>query len=393
MKKISLLFLLAVSIFQAAAFRIESGKDIVISHPVNENLYIIGGKVTINAPIHGDLVIAGGTIIINDSVTNDIILAGGEITFNGWVGGDIRCAGGKLQIRKNVLGEIVITGGNIIVDKGIEIGGLLASGGNIAINGNVNGKILGVFGEFSLNGNILNDVDLRGGHLTINGGIGGNTVLAARTIVLGESASFKGNIRYWNKQGTLGLKNNSVKGKALFDPSLRIRTGEWYYLGAVTIFGFLWYIGMALLMIIVVQYLFSATIKKSAETAFGKTLQSLGVGFSFFILIPIVVVILLVTIIGVPVAVLLLFGYVSLILLSTVITSVLAANWINNRNNFHWSFIRLVLVSIIIFVILKLITFTPFFGWVVMALLVCISFGAILLNINWKAKRPQELVE
>ena len=384
---------MATSFFHAAAFRIEYGKDIVISQPVNENLYIVGGKVTINAPIHGDLVIAGGTIVINDTVTNDIILAGGEISFNGWVGGDIRCAGGKMHIRKNVLGEIVITGGNIIVDRGIEIGGLLASGGNITINGNVNGKILGVFGEFSLNGNVLNDVDLRGGHLTINGGIGGNTVLAARTIVLGDSASFKGNIRYWNKQGTLDLKNYSVKGKALFDPSLRIRTGEWYYLGAVTIFGFLWYIGMALLMIIVVQYLFSATIKKSAETAFGKTLQSLGVGFSFFILIPIVVVILLVTIIGVPVAVLLLFGYVSLILLSTVITSVLAANWINNRNNFHWSFIRLVLVSIIIFVILKLITFTPFFGWVVMALLVCISFGAILLNINWKAKRPQELVE
>ena len=384
---------MVVSIFQAAAFRIEYGKDIVISQPVNENLYVLGGKVTVNAPIHGDLVIAGGTIVINDTVTNDIILAGGEITFNGWVGGDIRCAGGKLYIRKNVQGEIVITGGNILVDKGIEIGGLIASGGNITINGNVNGKILGVFGEFSLNGNVLNDVDLRGGHLTINGAIGGNTVLAARTILLGDAAAFKGNIRYWNKNGILDLKNSSVKGKAFFDPSLRIRTGEWYYLGAVTIFGFLWYIGMALLMIVVVQYLFSATIKKSAETAFGKTLQSLGVGFSFLILIPIVGVISLVTIIGVPVAILLLFGYVSLILLSTVITSVLASNWINNRNNFHWNFTRLVLVSIIIFVMLKLITFTPFFGWVVMALLVCISFGAILLNINWKAKRPQEFIE
>lgn len=385
--------IMAISIYPAAAFRIEYGKDIVISQPVNENLYIMGGKVTINAPIHGDLIIAGGTIVINDSVTNDINIAGGEITFNGWVGGDIRCAGGKMYIRKNVLGEVVITGGNIMVDKGIEIGGLLASGGNITINGNVNGKILGAFGEFSLNGNVLNDVDLRGGHLSVNGLISGNTVMAARTIVLGESAAFKGNIRYWNKQGTLGLKNNSIKGKALFDPSLRIRTGEWYYLGAVTIFGFLWYIGMALLMIAVVLYLFSATIKKAALTAFSNSLQSLGVGFLFFILIPMVAVIALFTIIGVPVGILLFIGYILLLLLSTVITSVVGANWINNQNNFHWNLTQLVLISIIIFVVLKLLTFMPFFGWFVMALLVCISFGAILLNINWKGKRPQKVAE
>jgi cytoskeletal protein CcmA (bactofilin family) len=393
MKKIYLFLILAISIYPAAAFRIEYGKDIVISQPVNENLYIAGGKVTINAPIHGDLIIAGGTIVINDSVYNDINIAGGEIIFNGWVGGDIRCAGGKMYIRKNVLGEVVITGGNIMIDKGVEMGGLLASGGNITIDGNVNGKILGVFGKFSLNGNVLNDVDLRGGHLSINGLIGGNTVLAARTIVLGESAAFKGNIRYWNKQGTLGLKNNSIQGKALFDPSLRIRSGEWYYLGAVTIFGFLWYIGMALLMIFFIQYLFSATIKKSAVTAFSKSLQSLGVGFLFFILIPMVAVITLFTIIGVPVAILLFIGYISLILLSTVITSVVAANWINNQNNFHWNLTQLVLIAIIIFVGMKLLTFMPFFGWFVMALLVCISFGAIILNINWKGKRPQEVAE
>ena len=385
--------IMAISIYPAAAFRIEYGKDIVISQPVNENLYIAGGKVTINAPIHGDLIIAGGTIVINDSITTDINIAGGEITFNGWVGGDIRCAGGKIFIRKNVLGEVVITGGDIMVDKGIEIGGLLASGGNITINGNVNGKILGAFGEFSLNGNVLNDVDLRGGHLSVNGLISGNTVLAARTIVLGESAAFKGNIRYWNKQGTLGLRNNSIKAKAVFDPSLRIRTGEWYYLGAVTIFGFIWYIGMALLMIVVVQYLFSATIKKSAATAFSNSFQSLGVGFLFFILIPMIAVIALFTIIGVPIAIFLFIGYVSLILLSTVITSVVAANWINNQNNFHWNMTQLVLISIIIFVVLKLLTFMPFFGWFVMALLVCISFGAILLNINWKGKRPQIVAE
>jgi hypothetical protein len=150
---------------------------------------------------------------------------------------------------------------------------------------------------------------------------------------------------------------------------------------------------MALLMIAVVLYLFSATIKKAALTAFSNSLQSLGVGFLFFILIPMVAVIALFTIIGVPVGILLFIGYILLLLLSTVITSVVGANWINNQNNFHWNLTQLVLISIIIFVVLKLLTFMPFFGWFVMALLVCISFGAILLNVNWKGKRPQKVAE
>ena len=371
----------------ASAFPIKYGNNIIISQPVYGDLYIAGGNITINAPIYGDLIIAGGTIIINDTVTNDILLAGGTATFNGFVGDDIRCAGGNIRISKNVTGDVVVAGGGVIIDKGITIGGLLASGGNITVDGNVNGEIRGAFGELFLNGNIAKDINCRGGRITVNGNIGGKSVLAARNIVIGNNAAFNSDVHYWNRQGSIDFKQSLKNGKAIYEPLLRIRTGEWYYLGAATIFRLLWYLGMALLMILILQYLFSATMKKAADTVFNSTLKSLGFGFLFFIAVPVAAVVAFITIIGVPVGLVLVFSYIALILLATVITSVVATNWFNNRNNYKWNYWRMVFVSFGIFIVLKLVSLTPFVGWLVMILLVCISFGGILLNVNWKGKR------
>ncbi len=387
MKKIFLLTVILLNCIYAAAFRIEYGNNVTISKPVYEDLYIAAGTITINAPIHGDLIIAGGTIIINDSVANDILLAGGNVTFNGFVGDDIRCAGGNLRISKNVTGDVVVVGGTVIIDNGVTIGGLLTSGGDITVDGNVNGEVRGAFGELILNGNITKDIDCRGGKITVNGTIGGKAVISATDIIIGNNAAFNSDVRYWNKKGTIDFKQSLKNSKATYDASLRMQTGQWYYLGAATIIGLLWYLGMALLMIMIVEYLFGYTMKKAADMVFNSSLKCLGYGFLFLLGVPLVAVVALVTIIGVPIGILLLFGYVALIILAAVITSVAAAHWFNNRNNYQWNYWRMVFAAFGIFIVLKLLSSTPFVGWLLMILLTCMAFGGILLNINWKRKQ------
>jgi len=387
MKKLSLLVIMINYLFPVFALRIEYGRDINISQPVNEDLYLAGGNITINAPIYGDLIIAGGTILINDTVTNDILLVGGTVTFNGFVGDDIRCAGGKIHITKNVTGDVVVTGGRVTIGKAVTIGGLLASGGDITIDGNVNGEVKGAFGDLLINGKISGNVDCRGGSITLNGIIGGKSVLSARYILIGDNALFNNDVRYWSEQGSIDFKPYLKTGKAIYDPSIRIRSDKWYYLGANTFFTLLWYLGMALLMILIIQYLFSATMKKAADTTFNSTLKSLGFGLLFLIVVPIAAVIAFVTVIGVPVGLLLVFSYITLILLTTVTISGVAANWINNRYNKKWNFWRLAFAAFGIFILLKLVSLTPVVGWLIMFLLACIAFGAILLNINWKGNQ------
>lgn len=384
MKKIFLFAALICSFNYVSAFRFEYGNNIIISRPVYEDLYIAGGSITINAPIYGDLIIAGGTIIINDTVTNDILLVGGTVTINGFVGDDVRCAGGKIRISKNVNGDVVVTGGSVIIDKGVTVGGLLASGGDVTIDGNVHGEIKGAFGDLFINGDVTKNLDCRGGRITVNGTIDGKSILAARYIIVGNYAAFNDEVRYWNKREAVDFKQSLKNGKAVFDPSLRISTGEWYYLGSATILALLWYLGMALLMILVIQYLFSATVKKAADTVFNSTLRSLGFGFLFFIAVPVAAVIAFVSIIGVPLGILFVFCYIALVLLATVITAVITANWYNNRTGGKWNYWKLSFSALGIFILFKLVSLIPVAGWVIMTFLVCISFGGILLNIKWK---------
>lgn len=389
MKKRFLLTVLVIHSMLASAFVIKYGNDINITKPIYENVYIAGGNIHINAPIHGDLIIAGGNVTINDSVQNDILIAGGSVTFNGFAGDDIRCAGGNIRISKGVAGEVVLCGGSVTIDKGITIGHLLASGGNVTVNGIVNGKISGVFGNLYLNGTVFKDIDCRGGKLTINGRIGDNSVLAARNIVIGPEAAFYKNVRYWNSDGSMDFKQSLKNGsKSYYDASLKFDTDKWYYLGAASILWLIWYLGMALIMILIIQYLFSKTLSNAAFTVYNSTLKALGTGFLFFLVVPVAALIAFITIIGVPVGILILFSYVTLVFLATVITSTVAANWINNRYNKLWSYWKTVFVAFGLFVLLKLICMLAFVGWLILILLVCLSFGSIVLNINWK-KRTQ----
>lgn len=387
MKSIFLLTAMLIGFVNAFGFKIEYGTNVTISKPVHGDLYAAGGTITINAPVYGDLVVAGGTVIINDTVKNDVLVAGGEVTVNGFVGDDIRCAGGEIRIEKNVAGDVVVSGGSVVIAKGATIGGMLVSGGDIVIDGDVNGEVRGAVGELSLNGNVLKDMDCRGGEITINGTVNGKSALAAKNIKIGNNAAFNGDVRYWNKKGTPDFKQSLKNSKAVYDPSLGIRAGQWYYLGSATILGLLWYLGMALLMILIVQYLFSTTMKKAANTSFNNTLKSLGFGFLFFIAVPLMAAVAFITIIGVPVGLLLVFGFITLLLLATVIISVVASNWLNNRNNYKWNYWRIVLAAFGIFIVLKMVSITPFVGWLIMTVMACITFGAILLSINWKRKQ------
>lgn len=387
MKKSIILILYVLSFTSMLnAQRLEMGKDIIITQAVRENLYATGGTITIDAPVYGDLVTAGGTITINDTIHNDILLAGGTVFFNGYTGDDVRCAGGTVYIKNDIKGDLVITGGTVIIDKNVIIGGhLLASGGDVTLNGTVTGNIRGAFGTFTMNGIVEKDMDCKGGNLIVNGTVMGKSVLSAPDIEIGDNAVFNDNVRYWNTNGSLDVKRALKNGQATYDPSLKIETGRWYYVGWMSFLALIWYLGTAVLMIFLTQYFFSKTMRRASDTVSSKTLKSLGYGFLYLVGVPVAMVIAFITVIGIPVGLILLFGYILTMALATVITSVVAANWFNTKYMRNWGMGQLVGIATGIFIVLKLLSLTFIFGWLVIVAIL-IALGAILLNTNWRRK-------
>lgn len=384
MKQIVLLLLLCASTGITLGFKLEYGNHVVVPEPLHDNLYAAGGSISVEAPVYGDVTVTGGSVLINDTVTNDILIAGGNVTIDGYVGGDVRCAGGNVYIRSNVAGDVLLAGGSVNIKKGITIGGLLAAGGSTVLDGNVRGDVKGAFGSLEINGFIAHRVDCRGGRITINGIINGPSILAAREIVVGDRAQFNEAVHYWTKTKIPDFRHAMRNGNASFDPSLKLSSGKWYYLGAETGLVLLWYLGMALAMILLIQYLFSGTMKGAADVVYNRSMHSMGTGFLFFLVFPATAIFAIITTIGIPIGLTMIFIYLILLLSATAISSVVIANWYNNLYEKSWNYWWIAIAAFGIFILLKLVSLMPFVGWLVMAVVAAISFGGILLYMKWR---------
>jgi hypothetical protein len=393
MKRI-LAFVIAIMLFQTVyAYTIEWGRTITITKPVYEDLYVAGGTVTLNAPVYGDVIVAGGTIYINDSVSNDLLIAGGTVFINGYIGDDVRCAGGQLHIQKNIGGDLVITGGELSVEKTVVVnGGLITGGGNLVVNGTINNNVKATGGKIEFNGIANKNFEARCQELIVNGTVFGTSVLAARNISVGANASFQNNVRYWNKDKKLDIQKNIHNGTSpVYDPSLKVQSDNWYYLGHATALGFIWYLSVVFLFILLIQYLFGKTFNKAGTTVTQSIWKSLGWGLLFFAGVPFVVLLFVVTIIGIPFGLILMLSYIGLLILATIITAIVIANWYNNKFQQRWSFWQLVLGAFFLFILLKIVTFTPLFGWLIMFVIACIAFGSLLRNIDWTGKHKMAI--
>ncbi|HEU4904369.1 MAG TPA: hypothetical protein VFT06_16295, partial [Flavisolibacter sp.] len=302
---------------------------------------------------------------------------------------DIRCAGGKLHILRSVGGDLAITGGNVDIGRNVVIGGgLITGGGEIIVNATVNGDVRAAAGTFTFNGVANRNFDCRSGKLVMNGIVMGTSILAAREISILNNAAFQKNVRYWNNHGRLDFKQSLRGAEATYDPTLKLKENNWYYLNHATALGLIWYLATVFLFILILQYLFGNAFRQAGATVDHSMTRSLGAGFLFFIGVPISVVLLLITVIGVPIGLLLMACYIVVVLLATVITSLVIANWYNNRFAYNWGYWKIVSSAMAMFVLFKLVSFTPFFGWLIMIAIACIAFGAILRNVHWRHEQP-----
>lgn len=377
-------FFALVCTVPAFALRIEKGDNVRISQAVDEDIYVFGGYVYIDAPVHGDLWCAGGTVTVNDTVTGDIVAAGGNIYLRGVALDDVRAAGGTLVISGRIAGDLLSTGGTITVESGAGIGGDVAlAGGTAYINNTIAGRLLSSGGTVALNGEVGKDFEFNGGDLTLNGTVGGTSVIVAKRIILGEKASLRGNVRYWTHDGEIDFGKALQSGvQATFDESLkqRFEQPDFKFLGFASFMAAVGYLIAAFILIWLGQWLFPKTFGKAARTVQAEPLRALGLGFLYFAAVPIGVVMLFVTIVGIPVGLIALFFYIMFLALANVITALVGAHWIDQRKGYNWSPLKMVFAALGLFILLKLLGFVPFVGWIAKIAVVFVAFGAILDN-------------
>ncbi len=389
MKRFALPALALAALLPAVAFAQQFSKDDNAAlMRLGNDLYGAGNFLTITEAVADDLFVTGNQIAVQADVGGDVHAAGSSISLQGTIGDDARIAGGNVTVNGTVRGDLLVFGGTVYVAPGSVIeGNILAAGGTIRIEGTVRGTLKVNGGEIALTGTTGGNADVRGDRVRISGSMGGDVVAVGTTLAIDPATQVGGDLRYWTAEGEQTV-TATVAGSTVFDEQLRrAERGTARERAPGALAGFLGVLSLFALfsaaLTIGVFQLATRTFFIDAALALRKqTGFSLLWGVLYFLVTPLIILLLLITLIGIPLAVALALCYVISLLFAQVLTAMVLARWAevqwpaNKRKRWHPAGVFFAALGI--WILLKLLWVIPVIGWLVVIVAVFAGYGALL---------------
>ena len=365
---ISLIFVLSVTlapaITSAATFRGGDQVSLGGNERVADNLYMAGGTVTSAGPVAGDLLVAGGTLIVSGAVGADLAAAGGNVSILAPIAGDARIAGGTVVVENSIGGDLVVGGGQITVGgPGVR--------GDTAIGG----------GTISINAPLAKNLTVRGGSVYIDAPIAGNVTIDATTLTLGSGAVITGDLTYKATKELTQEDGAVVRGQVHFEPKVQAAPTP-APVSADAVFGFFAFafIGKFLALLVCALVIGLGLRRYSNDLvarATSRPLVELGRGLIAVAAIPVISVLLLVTLVGIPFGVLGLLGFVVLLIFSWILAPIVIGAWVYgyfSKQPYEVSW-KTILLGALIYTLFGLV---PVVGGLLHALVCLLVLGAVV---------------
>jgi hypothetical protein len=365
----ALALVLAISPFSAQAR--EHGRDRGPVHfETSSGLHLYtGGDVNITESAKDAIIAAGGQIDVDKVSAADIIAAGGDVELRGVSVGRVIAAGGDVEINGDIKTSVIAAGGHVKVPEGTKIGGdMLVAGGDLNLAAAIKGDLMAA-----------------GGNIDLNGNIGGNAILRSRFIDIDPATRIAGNLTYSSPEELKladGIVSGTVtreewRGNRSFAENFGVRN-----IVAIAIVAVIGAIVALFMFAFVALVIFAPVIGRAGKSISEEPLQSFGLGMLLAIMMPFVVIVLVITIIGIPLAVF--AGAIFAILFGLGLVT--AAYWIGLRlrkwtkgsDEIHSFGGRLIwtLAGLVAFSVVGLV---PILGNLAQLLAVLMGLGAIVL--------------
>lgn len=331
---------------------------------LGDDQIVAGSSAYVRDSILGDLIVASGDVDFLAATGGDYLGAGGKQRVGGQIHGSLRAAGGSIEVRATVDRNATIAGGKIAVDSPAVIGhNAYITGGAVQVDGAVRGGLVVSAGSITLNGVVGRDVEISGGELRV-----------------GPHAQIAGNLRY-----------RVPAEKVHIDSSARI-SGTVTALPVGSKWGlrtWLWMLGVLLAGAVAVL-LFPGFMSETAGVVSRRPILAACVGLAAAILAPLIMVILAITFVGLPLALLVAALYCVLVFVGDLPVAV----WMGRRllgsrgNSTRYAAVLAYLVGGVILLVVALI---PVIGSIAMLIATIIGLGAILLR-GWASRNQRAAI-
>jgi hypothetical protein len=266
--------------------RFAAGSSVEVFEPVAGNAFLTGGEVTVEAPV------AGGTFA-----------AAAHVDIQSPVGKSLYAAGGSVTVSSSVHHAAWLLGDTIDITPGASIGGPTSlAGRTVTLDGEAQGPVAIAARDVAINGRVAGDIEV-----------------SAQRIEVGPEARIGGKLRYRSgevpqvapgAQIAGGLEQLPARG-ARFGWHERTRratseSGHGLWFGGSFVIG-------ALMLLIGPAFMSETSLIARREWA-----QSLGIGLIVLVTVPVAVLMLFITLIGIPVGLVAIAVYAAVLLLGYV---------------------------------------------------------------------------
>jgi cytoskeletal protein CcmA (bactofilin family) len=288
---------------------------------VGSDTFVFGGSVRIDQPVPGDLIAAGGNVDVDAPVAGDAMLAGGNLRITAKVEQSVYAGGGRLILDAPIGRNLRVGGGQV------DVGPMAAVAGNVTVGG----------GQVSLRGPIKGMVTAGGGRVLIDAAVDGDVVSNAGRLTLGPNARLAGKLSYRSGDELVRDPAAQVAGAIERLPmpgrgasSAERRERGWAEHARRAGPSWLWTVGLMAIAALLVGALpvTSQRVADALRTRFG---WSLLWGFIALVCIPVAALILMISIVGIPLALLVVLLYLALLLVGYVGSGVALGQWALGR--------------------------------------------------------------
>ncbi|UCC12218.1 MAG: hypothetical protein JSW02_01395 [candidate division WOR-3 bacterium] len=109
---------------------------------IHQDVTVSGGNAEIEGVIKGDLMVMGGMVDVTGVINGDIAVAGGNLNISGSVNGDAAVFGGNVTNEGTIDGDLFVVGGTVALESGSLVTGDIAMVGG-TVDKDEDAKVLG----------------------------------------------------------------------------------------------------------------------------------------------------------------------------------------------------------------------------------------------------------
>jgi cytoskeletal protein CcmA (bactofilin family) len=299
----------------ALAFGAQSGQNITLPRGETKTgtYYVAARTVTVDGDVDGDLICAGNNVTVNGAVHGDVICAAQTLTVNGPVDGSVRLAGQVVTLTSTVGRNGTIAAQTVTIGSAAHVVGDL---GLAAQTASVNGAV---------------DKDVYGGvdSLSLGAATGAVTVWL-NTLDVGPSANVKGDLKYTSDQ-TFDVNKSKVSGSIQRTAPAVSKVERENDAARTSLALRLYWIFASLLVGVVLALLAPKFVGRITETMRKRPGASIGWGLIVTLLGPVLFLLLLVTVIGIPLAFLEGALWLLMLAMSGLFAGIAAGEWFLER--------------------------------------------------------------